>query len=136
MPFYYVRTRSTREIETASCLIPDALAAAAQRTPASPIAIEHNNATIGSWSEVRQYVVRVMGAPLGADQVLAIVAPIAAYWITSGIYALLAAWCPSYRLHSKSEEKRNLVPKTVVFRTMVLMQVFQAALSVVFFKVR
>jgi hypothetical protein len=77
-----------------------------------------------------------MRAPLGADEKLAIVAPIAAYWITSGIYALLAAWCPSYRLHSKSEEERNLVPKTVVFRTMVLMQIFQAALSTVFFKVR
>jgi hypothetical protein len=98
--------------------------------------MEHNNATIRSWSEARQYVVRVMGAPLGTDEKLAILAPIAAYWITSGIYALLAVWCPSYRLHSKSEEKRNLVPKTVVFRTMVLMQIFQAALSTVFFKVR
>ncbi|KAG0534335.1 hypothetical protein BDA96_04G271100 [Sorghum bicolor] len=70
-----------------------------------------------------------------SDEIVAVVAPIAMYWITSCLYAILGR--QEYRLHSTEEEEmKNLVPKREVIRVVLLQHLTQAAIAFAVFTVR
>ena len=56
------------------------------------------------------------------------------YWIATGLYSVLGA--EKYRLHSREEEEmKNLVPKRLVIRVVLLQHLTQAAIAFAFFTV-
>lgn len=72
---------------------------------------------------------------LPSDDVLAIVVPIAVYWLYSGIYMMLGS-LEKYRLHLRKEEDvRNLVSKREVARGVLLQQLIQSTAALLVFKV-
>ena len=73
---------------------------------------------------------------LPSEEVVAILAPIIVYWVAAGVYTVLGRVLADHRLHSREEEEvRNLVPKRVVVRTVLLQHVLQAAIAFAVFNV-
>ncbi|XP_044361067.1 sphinganine C4-monooxygenase 1-like [Triticum aestivum] len=71
------------------------------------------------------------------DEALAIVVPIAAYWVYSGMYMALGRSMDQYRLHPRDEERsKNLVPKRDVVKGVLLQQLLQAAVAATIFTLR
>ncbi|XP_048546494.1 sphinganine C4-monooxygenase 2-like [Triticum urartu] len=69
-----------------------------------------------------------------SDEALAIVVPIAAYWVYSGMYMALGHSMDEYRLHPREEERsKNLVPKRDVVKGVLLQQLLQAAVAAAIF---
>ncbi|XP_048544560.1 sphinganine C4-monooxygenase 1-like [Triticum urartu] len=69
-----------------------------------------------------------------ADEALAIVVPVAAYWVYSGMYMALGRSMDQYRLHPREEERsKNLVPKRDVVKGVLLQQLLQAAVAAAIF---
>ncbi|XBH76790.1 sphinganine C4-monooxygenase 1-like [Triticum dicoccoides] len=74
---------------------------------------------------------------LPSEEVVAILAPIIVYWVAAGVYTVLGRVLADHRLHSREEEEvRNLVPKRVVVRTVLLQHVLQAAIAFAVFNVK
>ena len=68
------------------------------------------------------------------DYLLALIAPVVAYWTASGIFHALdvseAKWLDKYRLHDSAEVKaRNLASRGQVFRAVVLQHVVQTVVG-------
>ncbi|XP_020255059.1 sphinganine C4-monooxygenase 2-like [Asparagus officinalis] len=71
---------------------------------------------------------------LPSDEVLAIIVPIAVYWVYSGFHMMLGS-LDRYRLHPrKDEDLKNLVSKRSVAVTVLSQQLLQAAVGIVLFK--
>ncbi|KAK1312988.1 Sphinganine C(4)-monooxygenase 2 [Acorus calamus] len=71
-----------------------------------------------------------------SDEFLATFVPILVYWVYSGIYMVIGPMFEEYRLHSKKEEDlKNLVPKRVVVKGVLLQQAVQAMVAILMFKV-
>uniref|UniRef100_A0A453QKM6 Uncharacterized protein n=1 Tax=Aegilops tauschii subsp. strangulata TaxID=200361 RepID=A0A453QKM6_AEGTS len=69
-----------------------------------------------------------------SDEALAIVVPIAAYWVYSGMYMALGRSMDQYRLHPREEERnKNLVSKRDVVKGVLLQQLVQAAVAAAIF---
>jgi sphinganine C4-monooxygenase len=69
-----------------------------------------------------------------SELVAPVLAPIGVYWIAAGLYSVLGA--DKYRLHSREEEEmKNLVPKRVFIRVVLLQHLTQAAIAFAFFTV-
>ncbi|XP_037424826.1 sphinganine C4-monooxygenase 2-like [Triticum dicoccoides] len=69
-----------------------------------------------------------------SDEALAIVVPIAAYWVCSSMYMALGRSMDEYRLHPRDEERsKNLVSKRDVVKGVVLQQLVQAAVAAIIF---
>jgi sphinganine C4-monooxygenase len=69
-----------------------------------------------------------------SDSLLALLAPILAYWLTSLIFYLFDisgwAWLDRYRIHDSAEvATRNRATPSQVFRAVLLQQLFQTALG-------
>uniref|UniRef100_M8BIL5 aldehyde oxygenase (deformylating) n=1 Tax=Aegilops tauschii TaxID=37682 RepID=M8BIL5_AEGTA len=72
-----------------------------------------------------------------SDEALAIVVPIAAYWVYSGMYMALGRSMDQYRLHPREEERnKNLVSKRDVVKGVLLQQLVQAAVAAAIFTLR
>ncbi|KAL6615727.1 hypothetical protein ACP70R_037997 [Stipagrostis hirtigluma subsp. patula] len=76
---------------------------------------------------------------MGADELVLTLAPVAAYWVYSGVYEVLL-WRTTaldrYRLHSRGdEETKNIASKKDVVKGVLLQQAIQAAISVAVLKV-
>lgn len=70
-----------------------------------------------------------------SDELLGTFVPIVVYWAYSGMYMMLGG-LDEYRLHSrKDEDEKNLVPKKVVVRGVLLQQVIQAIVATILFAV-
>ncbi|KAL9226221.1 hypothetical protein vseg_002057 [Gypsophila vaccaria] len=70
-----------------------------------------------------------------SDEILGTFAPIIVYWAYSGIYIMLGS-LENYRLHSKKdEEEKNLVPKSVVVKGVLLQQFVQSVVALILFAV-
>lgn len=70
-----------------------------------------------------------------SDEILGTFAPIAVYWIYSGIYVLLGS-LDNYRLHTrKDEDEKNLIPKKDVIKGVLLQQAVQAIVASLLFAV-
>ncbi|KAL6635050.1 hypothetical protein ACP70R_027721 [Stipagrostis hirtigluma subsp. patula] len=70
-----------------------------------------------------------------SDELVAVVAPIAVYWLAAGLYTVFGRRADKYRLHSREEEdRRNLVPKREVVWVVLLQHLQQAAVAFVVFK--
>ncbi|KAH7683600.1 sphinganine C4-monooxygenase protein [Dioscorea alata] len=68
-----------------------------------------------------------------SDEVLAIIIPIAVYWLYSGIYLLLGP-LDNYRLHSREDEQiKNMVSKREVAKGVLLQQLVQACVAFITF---
>ncbi|KAE8770673.1 putative hydroxylase [Hordeum vulgare] len=66
-----------------------------------------------------------------SDEALAIVVPIAAYWVYSGVYMALGRSMDQYRLPPREEERsKNLVPKHDLINGILVQQLLQAAVAV------
>jgi sphinganine C4-monooxygenase len=66
------------------------------------------------------------------DLYLALILPVAAYWITSFIFHFIDEWdlFPQYRLHTPAEVlKRNHVSRWDVFRDVIIQQIVQTAVG-------
>uniref|UniRef100_A0A0D9V3Q4 aldehyde oxygenase (deformylating) n=1 Tax=Leersia perrieri TaxID=77586 RepID=A0A0D9V3Q4_9ORYZ len=80
-----------------------------------------------------------MGFISGEEEVAVILAPVAVYWLYSGIYEALGSVraLDSYRLHTrKDEEKKNMVSKKDVVKGVLLQQAIQVAVSLAMLKLR
>ena len=69
-----------------------------------------------------------------SDETLALVAPLAAYWIYSAFFQILDSlplhWLERYRIHESEEVKaRNLASKWDVFVAVLFQQVVQTLLG-------
>ncbi|KAL1804334.1 hypothetical protein DCAR_0935996 [Daucus carota subsp. sativus] len=70
-----------------------------------------------------------------SDELLGVIMPIIVYWVYSGMYILFGGM-DKYRLHSrKDENEKNLVPKSVVVKGVLLQQLVQAIVAIILFKV-
>ncbi|XP_062109456.1 sphinganine C4-monooxygenase 1-like [Humulus lupulus] len=67
-----------------------------------------------------------------SDEVLGTFVPIIVYWIYSGMYILLELLLgEKYRLHSKNDEnEKNVVPKRVVIKGVLIQQFLQAMVAI------
>ena len=68
------------------------------------------------------------------DHLLAVAAPVVAYWVASGIFHALdcsgARWLDAYRIHESEEVKsRNLASRWEVLRAVLLQHVVQTAIG-------
>eukprot|EP00850_Spirogloea_muscicola_P002987 SM000011S19165 [mRNA] locus=s11:1232107:1234001:+ [translate_table: standard] len=73
-----------------------------------------------------------------SDEVMGVVAPIATYWLYSGLYQLLGmASSPKrlddFRMHMRAEEAKNLVTPRQVVKGVLLQQLLQACVAVPLF---
>lgn len=73
--------------------------------------------------------------PTLSDPLLAVLAPVPAYWLTAAFFYLLdlsnAPWLLRHRIHDSAEvASRNRASRLEVFRAVVLQQVLQTALAV------
>lgn len=66
-----------------------------------------------------------------SDEALAVVVPIVVYWVYSGMYLILGQSMDKYRLHSRSEDSKNLVSKREVVIAVLSQQVLQAVLAAI-----
>lgn len=71
-----------------------------------------------------------------SDPLLAVLAPVPAYWLTSAFFQLLdlssAPWLVRRRIHDSAEvASRNRASRSEVFRAVILQQVIQTALAIV-----
>jgi len=69
-----------------------------------------------------------------SDPLLAMIAPVLVYWLTSALFHLLDisnwAWIDRYRIHDSAEvSSRNRATRPEVFRAVVLQQAIQTALG-------
>ncbi|CAO2040856.1 unnamed protein product [Urochloa humidicola] len=72
-----------------------------------------------------------------SDALVAVLAPIAVYWISAGLYSVLGRRADKYRLHSRAEEEsKNMVPKRDVIVAVLLQHLLQAAIASVVCKVK
>jgi sphinganine C4-monooxygenase len=74
--------------------------------------------------------------PTLPDSLLTIIAPVAAYWLTAGFFQILdlsnAPWLLRHRIHDSAEvSSRNRASRLQVFRAVVVQQVVQTALGLV-----
>ena len=73
--------------------------------------------------------------PSLSDPLLAVLAPVPAYWLTAAFFQLLdlsnAPWLLRYRIHDSAEvASRNRASRLEVFRAVIVQQVLQTALAV------
>ncbi|KQK09021.1 sphinganine C4-monooxygenase 1 [Brachypodium distachyon] len=74
---------------------------------------------------------------IGGEELLVTLAPVAVYWLYSGIYEALGSSeaLDRYRLHSRrDEETKNMASKKDVVKGVLLQQAIQAAISVAVLK--
>lgn len=75
---------------------------------------------------------------IGGEELLVTLAPVAVYWLYSGMYEVLGSSkaLAKYRLHSRrDEETKNMATKKDVVMGVLLQQAIQAAISVAVLKV-
>ena len=75
---------------------------------------------------------------IGGEELLVTLAPVAVYWLYSGMYEVLGSSkaLAKYRLHSRrDEETKNMASKRDVDKGVLLQQAIQAAISVAVLKV-
>ena len=70
-----------------------------------------------------------------SDHLLAVLAPVPAYWLTAGFFCILdlsnASWLLRHRIHDSAEvASRNRASRAQVFRAVVVQQILQTALAV------
>lgn len=71
-----------------------------------------------------------------SDEMLAIFAPIAAFWVSSSVYELVAYLRPDACLHSKEEEEQKNVPsRWTVTKHVLFQQAYQIAMVILYLKV-
>ncbi|XP_048568005.1 sphinganine C4-monooxygenase 2-like [Triticum urartu] len=74
---------------------------------------------------------------IGGEELLVTLAPVAVYWLYSGMYEVLGSSkaLAKYRLHSRrDEETKNMASKRDVVKGVLLQQAIQAAISVAVLK--
>jgi sphinganine C4-monooxygenase len=74
--------------------------------------------------------------PALSDSLLTVIAPVPAYWLTAAFFQILdlsnAPWLLRYRIHDSAEvASRNRASRLQVFNAVVLQQVLQTALAIV-----
>jgi sphinganine C4-monooxygenase len=74
--------------------------------------------------------------PALSDSLLTVLAPVPAYWLTAAFFQILdlsnASWLLRHRIHDSAEvASRNRASRLEVFRAVVLQQVIQTALALV-----
>jgi sphinganine C4-monooxygenase len=74
--------------------------------------------------------------PTLSDSLLTVLAPVPAYWLTAAFFQILdlsnASWLLRHRIHDSAEvASRNRASRLEVFRAVVLQQVIQTALALV-----
>ncbi|KAN0105306.1 Fatty acid hydroxylase superfamily domain containing protein [Russula decolorans] len=74
--------------------------------------------------------------PALSDSLLTVLAPVPAYWLTAAFFQILdlsnAPWLLRHRIHDSAEvASRNRASRLQVFRAVVLQQVIQTALAIV-----
>lgn len=74
--------------------------------------------------------------PTLSDSLLTILAPVPAYWLTAGFFQILdlsnAPWLVRHRIHDSAEvASRNRASRLEVFRAVIIQQVIQTALAIV-----
>jgi hypothetical protein len=74
--------------------------------------------------------------PSLSDSLLTVLAPVPTYWLTAGFFHILdlsnARWLLRYRIHDSAEvASRNRASRAEVFRAIILQQVIQTALAIV-----
>lgn len=74
--------------------------------------------------------------PSLSDSLLTVLAPVPAYWLTAGLFHILdqsnAPWLLRHRIHDSAEvASRNRASRAEVFRAIIIQQVIQTALAIV-----
>ena len=74
--------------------------------------------------------------PSLSDSLLTVLAPVPAYWLTAGFFQILdlsnAPWLLRHRIHDSAEvASRNRATRAEVFRAIVVQQILQTALAIV-----